>query len=290
MDLKKIRFGAHIFIWIEKWSSAEIQLMERAKDLGLHGLDISIGDDVEFDEKLIRKESESLDLEIFISPGNLWPMEADISLPGKEAGETALAWHNRWISRAANAGVKAYSGALYGHPGCINRVAPDPEEHKRICERLHAMAEHAQREGIKILLEPMSHFRTHVANTAWQLLGLLEGASHENLYVLVDTYHMMTETRHFGNDIRLLGDKLFCIHACENDRGCPGDGLVPWDEIASALNDIHFSRYIFFESYNSTIRNGDFAYSRGMFHNVCPDGDAFVREGMGFLKQKLKQA
>jgi hypothetical protein len=38
------------------------------------------------------------------------------------------------------------------------------------------------------------------------------------------------------------------------------------------------------ETYNSSI--GDFAYRRGMFHNVCPDGYAFVREGLAFLKRR----
>jgi hypothetical protein len=41
-----------------------------------------------------------------------------------------------------------------------------------------------------------------------------------------------------------------------------------------------------FETYNSTVGNppGSFAYERGMFHNLCPDGVAFVKQGLQFLK------
>ena len=287
MTLKEIKFGAHIFIWIERWTNAGLPLFERAKALGLDCMDISIGDDIEFDEALVRKEAERMNMELFISPGNLWPMEADLSLPGNETGKAALDWHKKWISRGAAAGITVYSGALYGHPGNILKARPDPDEHKRICERLHIMAEHAASEGVRIVLEPMSHFRTHVANNAKQLLSLIEGTRHDNLYVLMDTYHMITEIKDFGASIRLLNDKLYCLHACENDRGAPGGGYVPWDEICTALKDINFNRYVVFESYNSSIRNGDFAYSRGMFHNVCPDGDAFVRNSIDFLKAKL---
>ena len=31
--------------------------------------------------------------------------------------------------------------------------------------------------------------------------------------------------------------------------------------------------------------NGDFAYTRGIFQNVCPDGDIFVRRGLEFLRK-----
>ena len=38
----------------------------------------------------------------------------------------------------------------------------------------------------------------------------------------------------------------------------------------SVLDEIGFDGYIGLETYNSSL--GDFAFQRGMFHNVCPDG------------------
>lgn len=214
-------------------------------------------------------------------------MEADISLAEESINEKALNWHMKWIEKGAQAGAKAYTGALYGHPGRIVKSKPNPDEYKRICENLWKMAEFARELNVKIILEPMSHFRTHIANTAEQLLALIKGTSHDNLYVLMDTYHMVTEIRDYPAAIHLLKEKLYCVHACENDRGVPGGGIMPWDDISEALKKIKFNGYIILESYNSSIRNGDFAFERGMFHNVCPDGDNFVKKGIGFLKTKL---
>jgi hypothetical protein len=59
---------------------------------------------------------------------------------------------------------------------------------------------------------------------------------------------------------------------------------VPWAAICKALPETA-ARYIVFESYNSSIPG--FAESRGMFHNVCPDGDAFVRQAMQFVLRHL---
>jgi hypothetical protein len=39
------------------------------------------------------------------------------------------------------------------------------------------------------------------------------------------------------------------------------------------------------EAYNSSL--DDFAYQRGMFHNVCPDGADFVRAGLAFLRGQV---
>jgi D-psicose/D-tagatose/L-ribulose 3-epimerase len=93
---------------------------------------------------------------------------------------------------------------------------------------------------------------------------------------------MMTEERSFGDAIRTLAPRLWCVHPCENDRGVPGGGLVPWDDLFDALHAAGFDGPLTMEAYNSAV--GDFAYARGMFHNVCPDGAAFVRQGLRFLQ------
>jgi D-psicose/D-tagatose/L-ribulose 3-epimerase len=98
----------------------------------------------------------------------------------------------------------------------------------------------------------------------------------------LDTYHMVTEVRDYDLAFRTCRDRLWGVHACENDRGVPGGGLVPWKTIFSVLKEMGFDGPLILESYNSAL--GDFAYRRGMLHNVCPDGYAFVRQGLAFLK------
>lgn len=279
-----MKYGAHIFLWIDRWGSQHLPLIAQARALGLDCLEIAVGNDVAFDAKAIRQQLETTGMELFSSPGGVWPMEMDISLSDSRQVQKALDWHKQWIAISAEAGAIAYTGALYGHPGNVLRQAPDPDEHKRICENLNQLADYAAGMGVKIVLEPMSHFRTHIANTAEQLASLIQGADHNNLYALMDTYHMVTELRDYGAAVDTLGEQLFCLHACENDRGVPGGGIIPWHSIAEGLVRNNFDAYVLFESYNSTLRNGDFAYERGMFHNVCPDGDQFVKSGLAFLK------
>jgi D-psicose/D-tagatose/L-ribulose 3-epimerase len=117
------------------------------------------------------------------------------------------------------------------------------------------------------------------------MLKLVNAADHANLRILLDTYHLVTEVRDYGAAIRSVGDRIWGLHACENDRGVPGGGLVPWPAVFGALQTTK-CEYVGFEGYNTGL--GDFGWRRGIFQNVCPDGDAFVREAVAFTRRYLR--
>ncbi len=282
-----MQFGAHCYLFTDRWSDDALPILDDMAALGLGLAELSVGDDVQFTPHLTRRRAEALDLTLVIGPGGTWPLSADLSADEQAARAEGLAWHCRQVDLAAELGAVAYAGALYGHPGVVKRRRPPVDEFRWTADGLHTLADYAAARHVKIVLEPMSHFRTHLVNTAAQMLRLLELAEHDNLYALFDTYHAVTEERDYAAAIRTLGARLWCVHTCENDRGAPGGGLVPWDAVFDALWEIGFDGPLTMEAYNSSI--DDFAYQRGMFHNVCPDGRAFVRSGLTFLKPHVAQ-
>lgn len=278
-----MKYGAHIYLFTEQWSDDQIHLLDLAKRLNLNLLELSVGDDVRFTHALTARRAAELGIELFVGPGGLWPLECDLSADDPADRIRGLEWHKRVVDQAAELGAVCYAGALYGHPGVVKRRRPPQGEVGWTAEGLHALGEYAADRNVVIALEPMSHFRTHVVNTPQQILRLIEQAAHPNLRVLLDTYHVVTEIRSYEEAIRSIGDRLFALHACENDRGIPGGGLIPWENIFRALRETGFDGYIGLEGYNSGL--GDFAFRRGMFHDVCPDGEEFVRKGIGFLRE-----
>ncbi len=282
------RFGAHCYLFTDRWSDASLGLLDQARALNAEHFEIAIGDDVEFTPALTRRRAEELGLQLTTGPGGLWPVECDLSADNAGDRERGLAWHKRQVDRSAAIGAIAYTGALYGHPGTVKRRIPPPGEYERTAEGLHSLAEYAGEQGLQIVLEPMSHFRTHLVNTPEQAIRLVGMANHPNLRILLDTYHMVTEVRDFAAAIRTAQDRLWGLHACENDRGVPGGGIVPWSAVFSALHEIAFTGYLVLETYNSSL--DDFAYRRGIFQDVCPDGVAFVRQGFGFLREQWAEA
>ena len=277
-----MKYGGHIYLWTDHWSSEQLDLFDRSRDLGLDCLEIAIGDDIEFDAAAIRDRAALLEMDVVLSPGAVWPMEADISHDDAACRERGVAWHRHWIDQAAQVGAVAYTGAIYGHPGRVERRRPPVDELVQTAESLHVLAEFARQVDVVLAIEPMSHFRTHLINTPEQALQLIALADSPSLKVLLDTYHLVTEIRDYAAAIDLAADRLWAVHACENDRGSPGGGIVPWNEIFASLRRTRFDGHIIFEAYNSSL--GDLAFSRGMFHNVCPDGDEFVRRALAFVR------
>lgn len=278
-----MKYGAHSYLFTDRWSDHHLHLLDLAKELDLEMFELSVGDDVIFDRRRTGERAASLGLDLFIGPGGAWPLECDLSADDPSDRARGLEWHKRQVDAASELGAVAYAGALYGHPGTVKRRRPPPDEFSRTAEGLHALAEYAASHNVVLALEPMSHFRTHVVNTPEQLLRLIDLADHPNIRVLFDTYHVVTEIRDYRTALRTIGSRLLALHACENDRGVPGSGLIPWDEVFSVLHQIGFDGYVSLEGYNSAI--DDFAYQRGMFHNVCPDGRTFVEKGISFLRQ-----
>jgi D-psicose/D-tagatose/L-ribulose 3-epimerase len=281
-----MKYGAHCYLFTDRWSDGQLGLLDAVKELGLDCFEIAVGDDVQFSARATRQRAEALGLELTISPGGQWPLDCDLSAGHPTMTARGLAWHKKQVDLAGELGATAYTGALYGHPGVLHYRPLTTEEGKRLADALHQLAEQGERNGVKVVIEPMSHFRTHVVNTPEQAMRLISTADHSNLYVLLDTYHMVTEVRDYDLAFRTCRDRLWGVHACENDRGVPGGGLVPWKAVFSALKEMGFDGPLILESYNSAL--GDFAYRRGMLHNVCPDGYAFVRQGLAFLSHQSR--
>lgn len=281
----KRKYGAHAFVWQDRYGDAELlRILDSAVKLGLSIVEVAVGNDIAFSADLLGREAAARNLELVISPGGDWPMQCDISLEDENDRRLGREWHQRAIDLAAKCGAETYAGALYGHPGRVVRGGRNRDEVCRVADGLHALAAYADERNVRLVLEPMSHFRTHVANTPPQINRLIVLSDHPNLWSLLDTYHLCTEV---GDLARAFGEMLphlWGIHACENTRGAPGTGLLPWQTLVNAIVHSGWNGYIGFESYNSSWRNGDFARERGMFHNVCPDAEQFIRQATTFLE------
>jgi D-psicose/D-tagatose/L-ribulose 3-epimerase len=278
-------FGSHSYVFTDRWSDDSLSFLDQARALGLDCFEIGVGDDVIFDRTATRRHAEALGLELAISPGGAWPLTSDMSSEDPTERAEGLAWQKKQVNTAHDLGALAYCGCAYGHTGVIKRRRPPPDEYARIAEGLHALAVYGEEKGVTIVLEPMSHFRTHLVNTPRQVMQLVDMSDHSNLKVLLDTYHLVTEITDYAEGIHDVSDRLWGIHACENNRGRPGTGILPWNSIFGAMKEIAFDGHVIMETYNSSL--GDFAYERAMFHNVCPDAHDFIQKGLAFLKDGL---
>ena len=86
-----------------------------------------------------------------------------------------------------------------------------------------------------------------------------------------------------GAAIRRAGKHLKHFHACENDRGTPGTGQVPWTEVRDALMDIGYDRIVAIEGFNPEIV--DLANGACIWRPMAPTPDRLAGDGVQFLKK-----
>jgi D-psicose/D-tagatose/L-ribulose 3-epimerase len=85
-----------------------------------------------------------------------------------------------------------------------------------------------------------------------------------------------------GNAIRATGHRLGHFHACENDRGVPGSGHVPWQDVASALKDIQYDGPVVIESFTAEVES--IAAAAAIWRPLAATQDAIAYDGLTFLK------
>ena len=69
--------------------------------------------------------------------------------------------------------------------------------------------------------------------------------------ILLDAFHMIREETSFTEAVETCGsDYLGYVHVCENNRGIPGTGLVPWKEFFTALKKIDYQGTMSIESFD----------------------------------------
>ena len=96
---------------------------------------------------------------------------------------------------------------------------------------------------------------------------------------------MSIEEKSLGGAIRACGARLKQLHACGNDRGAPGNGHLPWDEIAQALTAVGYDGPVVIESFTDQVVS--IARAAAVWRPFEPSQDALASDGLAFLKRLL---
>jgi D-psicose/D-tagatose/L-ribulose 3-epimerase len=102
---------------------------------------------------------------------------------------------------------------------------------------------------------------------------------------MLDTFHMNIEERSLGDAIRAAGKRLRHVHACENDRGAPGSGHIPWKDVAQALREIGYDGPVVIESFTSKVKS--IARAAAIWRSLANSQDDLARDGLAFLRELL---
>ncbi len=280
--------GACTWLWTSPLRDADLGLVRRVGVLGFDVLELCVED-----PGLVSADAVACagaEANVAFSVCGAFGPDRDLAHRDPGPRENALQYIESLIDLAAAVGSPHVCGPMYSAVGKARLDDPTERtaERARSVENLKRAAELAAGRDVRLAVEPLNRYETDMVNTAEQGLELCDEVGAGNVGLLLDTYHMNIEEKSLGEAIRQAGDRLFHFHSCENDRGTPGTGHVPWPDAFAALADIGYGGQIVIESFTPAVR--EIARAVSLWRPLDASGDELASDGLRFLRTAIRQA
>ena len=276
------KFGVDSFIWSENFGSKDLWILAKAKELGFETLDIAIAHPESFPTALVQAERERLGLEVVttttLNPAtNVIDPDPEVRAAGVRSLQTLVDINVTLRSRVLGGVNYAAWGYLPGRPRT-------QQEWDWSVEAMQAVATYArERSDLVIAVEPVNRFETHFLNIAADAVQYCRDVGTGNVKVHLDTFHMIREETSYTDAVHACGrDYLGYVHVCENNRGIPGTGLVPWKEFFTAVRDVGYEGPLVIESFDPSFEELNRLYA--IWRRFAESGEVLAVEGLRNLK------
>ncbi len=244
------RFGVASLIWTEDFTEKDLPLIEKAKTLGFDVLDINVAHPERFPAEKVSEKVKEVGIEVVTTIG--MPENSNIIHPDPAFRKQGVDTLKKMVDINVEIGSKIIAGVIYASWGYITGKPRTEEEWKWSVESMQAVAEYAKSKGdIVLAVEPVNRFETHFINIAEDGVKYCKDVGTGNMKILLDAFHMIREEMSFTDAVNTCGrEYLGYVHVCENNRGIPGTGLVPWKEFFTALKNIGYDGPLSIESFD----------------------------------------
>ena len=244
------RFGVASLIWTEDFTVKDLLLIQKAKALGFEVLDINVAHPESFPTEAVREKVREVGIEAVTTIG--LPMNSNLIDPNPETRRNGIEMLKKLVDINVEIGSSILGGLNYAAWGYLTGRPRTEQEWGWSVESMREVALYAQNQSAMIIaVEPVNRFETHFLNVAKDAVKYCKDVGTGNLRVHLDSFHMIREELSFTEAVETCGKQyLGYVHACENNRGIPGTGLVPWGELFGALRKISYDGPLVIESFD----------------------------------------
>lgn len=281
-----MKFGVNAWIWVAPLTTAEVErLVPLARSLGAEWFEVPLEDttliDYERAGQIIRDHGLGVSVCAAMGP------DRDLIHPDAAIRDSGMAYLKHCVDAVRQLGGTNVAGPLYSSVGRVWQSTADERRRDTdlLVQQLSDLAAYAGDQGAVLCIEPLNRFETSFINLATQAVEVVDRVNHPACRIMLDTFHMNIEERSLGAAIRAVGPRLAHVHACENDRGAPGSGHVPWDDVAAGLKAVSYDGPVVIESFTSQVQS--IARAAAIWRDLAESQDALAEDGLRFLKQLL---
>jgi D-psicose/D-tagatose/L-ribulose 3-epimerase len=278
------QIGVNAWVWSSPITTEELgRLAPMIAGMGFDLVEVPIESTTDLDYRKAGEIARSNRLAVSVCAA-MGP-DRDLIHPDESIRTNGMNYVRHCIDAAQTIGAANLVGPLYSAVGRTWQQTAD--ERRRdldlLVAQLRELAAYAGEHGVTLCIEPLNRFETSFLNLASQAVEVVDRVDHKACGILLDTFHMNIEERSIGDAIRAAGPRMRHLHTCENDRGAPGSGHVPWDEVAKACRDIGYRGPMVIESFTSKVKS--IARAAAIWRGFAASQDALATEGLSYLRK-----
>ena len=214
--------------------------LKNASALGYQGVELSLLDSKNVDQKWLISRLKELDLKVFaIATGQSYYTDG-YSLFNIEENKrlNAIERLKGHIDIASKLGSMVIIGGVRGKlsESEENRGSEEAKGKLALAECL----KFAAKKNVILLIEPINRYETNLINTLQEGIKLIEGLGMDNLKLLPDTFHMNIEEKSIEESLMKAKDYIGYMHFADSNRWAPGSGHINFKHILSILVKINY--------------------------------------------------
>ncbi|MBW3629386.1 MAG: sugar phosphate isomerase/epimerase [Gemmatimonadetes bacterium] len=279
-----MRLGVNTWVWTSPLNNDELgRLAVKVSEMGFQHIEIPI--ELSNDVDYARAGDIAGERGLTVSACAAMGPEQDLISPDADIRAGGMKYVRYCIESAQALGATNLIGPMYSAVGRTWQQPADERERdmELLTGELRELATYAGEHGVVLCIEPLNRFETSFINLASQAVELIDRVGHPSCAIMLDTFHMNIEERSLGDAIRAAGTRLKHVHACENDRGAPGSGHVPWDDVATALLEIGYDGPVVIESFTAKVKS--IARAAAIWRALAVSQDELAEEGLRHLRK-----
>ena len=277
------KFGVDSLIWTEEFMEKDLPLIEKAKKLGFAVMDINIGHPERFPVKAVKNKIKEVGIEVVTTIG--LPADSNPISPKPAVRRHAVETLKLMVDINNELGSKILGGVLYSAWGYLSGKCRTDEEWAWSIEAMREAGRYAKSKSDLIMaIEPVNRFETHFINIAEDAVRYCKEVGTGNIKVHLDSFHMIREELSYREAVKTCGKEyLGYVHVCENNRGIPGTGQVPWREFFTALREIGYNGPLTIESFDPNFE--ELNRLCAIWRKFADSGEELAVKGLANLKK-----
>ncbi|MBZ4668463.1 MAG: Xylose isomerase domain protein barrel [Defluviitaleaceae bacterium] len=137
-------------------------------------------------------------------------------------------------------------------PAHAGYLATYDEIWDRMIRTIRELADHAEKTGVKLVVEPLTPYESNAFRSANDLVELFKHIDSPYIYGMCDVVPPFVQHESIMTYIDKLGDKMYHMHIIDGEQGTdshivPGEGSIPLPELFKELKYVGFEKTITLE-------------------------------------------